>query len=72
MHTLPANPMKSLTISGQVYSQQAQNPTYQDFEENKAFIADYLRKISAWGYFKTDRNTGLSTNQYYKPQIQPR
>lgn len=71
MHTLPANPMNGLTSSRQVYSQQAENSTDQDFEENKAFIAHYLRKASAWGYFKINRNTGLSTKEDYNPQIQP-
>lgn len=40
------------------------------FEENKVFIADYLRKVSAWSYFRIDRNSGLSARED-KAQIQP-
>lgn len=55
--------MNSPATSRPVYSQQAKNSTYYDFEENKAPIADCLRNISAWGYSKIDRNTGLSPKE---------
>lgn len=73
MHTLPANNSYKQPdyLKATVASKQRTPPFHSFFEENQVFIADYLRKVSAWSYFRMDRNSGLGTKVDYNPQIQP-